>query len=162
MLSKAVSSDLSVQDLYHGSVAQLMLGQKLSGTIKKLTDALKKDDSIANLGMAFNLAAHLGKNEASAIFDRIEDAVVNADEINGKILQFEGGLSVSSQVITGAFALAKTVGKAPPISKIQSVKFANYFLGRKNVQQVKGAWGLLSALNTLGNYNCTVGNIDTF
>jgi len=66
-------------------------------------------------------------------------------------LQFEGGLSVSSLVVSGAYALAKTVGQAPPISKMQSVKFANYFLSRKNVQQVKGAWSLLSALNTLSS-----------
>ena len=80
--------------------------------------------------MAFTLASNLGKSDGATIFDRIEDAIVQADEINGKNLQFEGGLSVSSQVITGAYALAKTVGKAPPISKLQSVKFANYFLSR--------------------------------
>ena len=56
--------------------------------------------------------------------------MVQADEINGKNLQFEGGLTVSSSVVSGAYALAKTVGKAPPISKMQSVKFANYFLSR--------------------------------
>jgi len=148
--SEILKLDSSVQDLYHGILSQLNLGLGASKTaIKSLTEALKKDDGIASLGMAFTLASNLGKTEGSTIFDRIEDAIVQADEINGKNLQFEGGLSVSSQVITGAYALAKTVGKAPPISKLQSVKFANYFLSRKNVQQVKGAWALLSALHTL-------------
>lgn len=149
--SQVLKLDSSVLELYQGVLSQLNLGQKVAGAavVKSLTDALKKDDSIASLGMAFNLAANLGKTEGSAIFDRIEDAVVQADEINGKNLQFEGGLTVSSSVVSGAYALAKTVGKAPPISKMQSVKFANYFLSRKNVQQVKGAWSLLSALQTL-------------
>lgn len=111
--------------------------------------ALKKDDSVANLGLAFNIAASVGGSEASAVFDRVEDAVVQADEINGKILQFEGGLSVSSNIVTGAYILSKVVGKTPPISKMQAVKFANYFLNRKNVNQVKGAWHVLSALQTL-------------
>ena len=69
----------------------------------------------------------------NSLQDRIEDAVVQADEINGKNLQFEGGLTVSSSVVSGAYALAKTVGKAPPISKMQSVKFANYFLSRQDL-----------------------------
>lgn len=127
------------------------LGQKVTGSsvIKSLTDALKKDDSIGSLALAFNLASQLGKSEATALYDRIEDAIVQADEINGKILQFEGGLTVSSQVINGVYALAKLVGKAPTVSKLQAVKFANYFLSRKNVQAAKGAWSVLSALQTL-------------
>merc|ERR1739844_174685 len=151
--SQVLKLDSSVLELYQGVLSQLNLGQKIcqAAVVKSLTDALKKDDSIASLGMAFNLAANLGKTEGSAIFDRIEDAVVQADEINGKNLQFEGGLTVSSSVVSGAYALAKTVGKAPPISKMQSVKFANYFLSRKNVQQVKGAWSLLTALQTLSS-----------
>jgi oligosaccharyltransferase complex subunit delta (ribophorin II) len=40
------------------------------------------------------------------VFDRIEDAVVQADEINGKVLQFEGGLAVTSNIIAGAYKLA--------------------------------------------------------
>ncbi len=130
--SQILKSQASVADLHHGVLSQLNLGQKVdsAAVLKALTEALKKDDSIGSLGLAFNLAAHLGKTEGAAVFDRIEDAIVQADEINGKFLQFEGGLSVSSQVISGAYALAQTLGKAPPISKLQSVKLANYFISR--------------------------------
>ena len=64
--------DSSVLELYQGVLSQLNLGQKVAGAavVKSLTDALKKDDSIASLGMAFNLAANLGKTEGSAIFVR--------------------------------------------------------------------------------------------
>ena len=118
--------------------------------MKNLKEALKKDDGVASLGLAFNLAAAtLSKSEASAIFDRVEDAIVQADEINGRMLQFEGGLTASSNVVTGAYNLAKTVGKAPPLGKIVAVKLANYFLSRKSVTMVKGAWSLLSALISL-------------
>ena len=44
--------------------------------------------------------------EVSPIFDRVEDAIVQADEVNGKILQFEGGLAVTSNIISGAYKLA--------------------------------------------------------
>merc|ERR1711997_381815 len=105
MGSQVLKLDSSVLELYQGVLSQLNLGQKVAGAavVKSLTDALKKDDSIASLGMAFNLAANLGKTEGSAIFDRIEDAVVQADEINGKNLQFEGGLSTGQEETRNPF-----------------------------------------------------------
>jgi oligosaccharyltransferase complex subunit delta (ribophorin II) len=39
--------------------------------------------------------------------ERVEDALVQADEVDGRMLQFEGGLSVTSVVLTGAAALTK-------------------------------------------------------
>ena len=61
---------------------------------KRLTDALKTHDSLADSGYAFNLAAAaLDAKDAKGIFDLIEDAVVQADEVDGKMLQFEGRLS---------------------------------------------------------------------
>ena len=37
--------------------------------------------------------------DGSFAFDRIEDAVVQADEVDGKYLQFEGGLSITGKYI---------------------------------------------------------------
>ncbi len=71
------------------------------------------------------------------MFDRIEDAVVQADEVDGNLLQFEGGLSVTSIVLTGAANLAAKTKKALPLTGDQAVKFANYLLSRKSVQQPK-------------------------
>ena len=47
------------------------------------------------------------------------------------MLQFEGGLSVTALVISGAYHLAKVSGKAPPITKEQANKFAEYFVNRR-------------------------------
>ena len=51
--------------------------------------------SIISLGYVFHIAADIGPPAAFA-FDRIEDAVVQADEVDGQYLQFEGGLSITS------------------------------------------------------------------
>lgn len=53
------------------------------------------------------------------------------------MLQFEGGLSVTSVVLSGAAALAAKVGKPLPLTGEQAVKFGNYLLYRKSVQQPK-------------------------
>ena len=47
-----------------------------------------------SLGYAFHVGAQL-RGEVGSIFERIEDAVVQADEVDGRMLQFEGGLSIT-------------------------------------------------------------------
>jgi len=47
------------------------------------------------LGYVFHIAADIG-TPAAFVFDRIEDAVIQADEVDGQYLQFEGGLSITS------------------------------------------------------------------
>jgi len=117
---------------------------------KALTAALKKDDSLLSLGLAFHTAALLD-GDLAKFFDRIEDAVVQADEVDGKMLQFEGGLSVTSVVLTGAARLATKTKKLLPVTGDQAVKFANYLMSRKSVQQTKGAFHLLEAVLTMSN-----------
>lgn len=134
----------SVSELFFATGALSALGSKIEApkVVKALNAALKKDDSIASLGQAFQIAATL-EGDVSSVFGRIEDAIVQADQVDGKMLQFEGGLSVTAVVISGAYQLAKVVGRTPPISKDQANKFAEYFVSRKSVQTVKGAHCLL-------------------
>jgi len=115
---------------------------------KALTAALKKDDSLLSLGLAFHTASLLD-GDLSKFTDRIEDAVVQADEVDSKMLQFEGGLSVTSVVLTGAARLAVKAKQLLPVTGEQTVKFANYLMSRKSVQQVKGAFHLLEAVQTM-------------
>lgn len=115
---------------------------------KNLQAILKKDDSLQSLGYGFYMASELGPAGAFAI-DRIEDAIAQADEVDGKMLQFEGGLSITSLVINGAFKVSKANGKAAPLSHEQAKKFATYFLSRRSVTTAKGASLLLESLKTL-------------
>ncbi|KDQ71487.1 dolichyl-diphosphooligosaccharide--protein glycosyltransferase subunit 2 [Zootermopsis nevadensis] len=143
----------TVPDLFFAVQALSNVGQKkgeASKLIKTLQGALKKDDSLLNLGYSFHIAAQLGTDGTFA-FDRIEDAVVQADEVDSRFLQFEGGLSITALLVSGAYKLADTVKKPPPITGDQAVKFANYFLSRRSVQTAKGAYSLLEVVNTLTN-----------
>lgn len=49
-----------------------------------------------SLGYAFHVGSQL-RGEVSSIFERIEDAIVQADEVDGRMLQFEGGLSITGK-----------------------------------------------------------------
>ncbi|XP_023287669.1 dolichyl-diphosphooligosaccharide--protein glycosyltransferase subunit 2 isoform X2 [Orussus abietinus] len=154
VLTKIVEKDTStIPELYYAVGALKHLSHKLpeatiTKLVKTLQSALKKDDSVSNLGYTFHIAADLGSPGAFA-FERIEDAIVQADEVNGQYLQFEGGLSVTSLVVNGVFKLSSSLNKKPPLTSQQIVKLANYLLSRVSVQTPKGVISLLSALTTL-------------
>ncbi|XP_055531785.1 dolichyl-diphosphooligosaccharide--protein glycosyltransferase subunit 2 [Wyeomyia smithii] len=117
---------------------------------KNLQTVLLKDDSLSSLGHAFAVAAEIGTHGA-ATYDRVEEAFVQADEVDGKMLQFEGGLSITALIVNSAFKLASSLQKPIPINADQAVKFATYFLSRASVQTPKGVSILLEALNTLSS-----------
>ncbi|EDW48359.1 dolichyl-diphosphooligosaccharide--protein glycosyltransferase subunit 2 [Drosophila sechellia] len=157
LLSKVYSSlnsELgSSQEIFYRVVTHKVLGVEIHEAtqgklVKRLQELLKKDDTLSGLGYAFNVAPLLGAS-ASFIANRVEDAIVQADEVDGKLLQFEGGLSITSLIINGAFGVSKTFNKPVPVTADQAVKFANYFLSRRSVQTAKGAHVLIEALKTI-------------
>lgn len=147
----AANADANIQDLYYAVSGLAALGQKpqdVAKLVRSVQAIIKKNDSLANLGYLFHITSYLG-NEGAFAFDRIEDAIVQADEVDGKYLQYEGGLSITALLVNGAYKLSTSLNKPLPLTYDQAVKFANYFLSRKSVQIPKGVWSLLDALNTL-------------
>ena len=71
--------------------------------------------------------------------------------MDGEMLQFEGGLSVTSVLIINAANLALKAKKKMPITGEQMIKFANYLMSRKSVQQPKGGYHLIEAVQTLAS-----------
>ncbi|GFQ75674.1 dolichyl-diphosphooligosaccharide--protein glycosyltransferase subunit 2 [Trichonephila clavata] len=146
-LDAAISEDSSMQDIYYAVMSLHNLNLKIDNNkVSRIMAAmLKKDDSVINLGHAFNIAATLQK-DLKSYFERIEDVIVQADEVDGKYLQFEGGLGITATTIGGVYKLAEVAKTAPALTADQAIKFANYFLSRKFVQSVKGAAQLLQVL----------------
>ena len=105
----ALSKDLpTAQDIYYSLSSLKLINEPIDDTlkgkiIKNLQTILKKDDTLMNLGYSFYIASDLGANSGKIIGERIEDAIVQADEVDGKMLQFEGGLSITGLVLNGAF-----------------------------------------------------------
>ena len=68
--------------IYFAANALVATGAKLdsAAVAAALARALKKDDGLLSLGLAFHTAALL-QGDLAKFFDRIEDAVVQADEV---------------------------------------------------------------------------------
>ncbi len=108
-IKSAFSKDFqSAQDLYFNFALQKLIDEKVLDEAiktklgKNLQEILKKDDSLQSLGYGFYVASELGTPGSFAV-ERVEDALVQADEVNGQMLQFEGGLSITALVINGAY-----------------------------------------------------------
>lgn len=154
-LKSAFDKDFtSTQEMFYNYFAQKSLDPSFlneavkAKLAKNLQALLKKDDSLLSLGHGFYMASELGPSGAFA-FDRIEDAIAQADEVDGKMLQFEGGLSITSLIVNGAFKVASANGKASPLNAEQANKFASYFLSRRSVTTAKGASVLLESLKII-------------
>ncbi|XP_026473573.1 dolichyl-diphosphooligosaccharide--protein glycosyltransferase subunit 2 [Ctenocephalides felis] len=155
-LQDIFSSDTAtVTELYYAVLGLKNSGQTLSEANKSklaklLQGLLKREDTLLSLAHAFHIAAELGIN-GQFVSDRIEDALAQADEVDGKMLQFEGGLSLTSLILTGIIRLSNSLGKPAYITADQSVKFSTYLLSRRSVQTAKGCTLLLNALTLISN-----------
>lgn len=109
-----------------------------------LQNQLKADDSLQSIGHALHASTFLGAAGKFAL-DRVEDVVVQADEVDGRLLQWEGGLTTTSLLLTGLLRLQDV----KPLTQIQADKFAAYLLTRKSVQTPKGVLVLLQAVTAL-------------
>lgn len=97
-LESLLTASSGVSELYFATGALSTFGNNLDTPkiVKALNAALKKDDSIANLGNAFQIASTL-VGDVSSIFGRVEDAVVQADQVIR--LSFYSNLSLYSSFI---------------------------------------------------------------
>ncbi|XP_055871466.1 dolichyl-diphosphooligosaccharide--protein glycosyltransferase subunit 2-like isoform X1 [Biomphalaria glabrata] len=149
-LTDAIKEDSSVQDITFAFLALKSLGLPAddNAVSKALLAALNTDDSPSSHGYAFLAASQL-TGDISKFVDNIEDVVAQADEVDDKYLQFEGGLFATALVVDSAYKLAEKNNKAPTIAQDKVLKFANYFLSRRHVHQLKSAYYFLSAIKTL-------------
>ncbi|XP_037043681.1 dolichyl-diphosphooligosaccharide--protein glycosyltransferase subunit 2-like [Bradysia coprophila] len=141
------------QEMYFNYQSTKALGFQITDDtkadlVKNLQAIVRKDDSFASLGYAFHVAAELG-TRGEPIAEWIEGAFAQADEVNGKMLQFEGGLSVTALVLNGAFKLTTALKKPAPLTEEQTYKFVTYLLSRREVQIAKGAHVLIEALTLI-------------
>lgn len=138
-------------EIYYGIENLLNMGERISEVSKLaqiLQTKLKSDDSLLSFGYTFLAASRLGASGQFA-YDRIEDIIVQADEIDGKLLQFEGGLGITSLLLSGIVRLSESLKKLLPLTQMQVEKFGNYLLSRRSVQSPKGISCLLEGTKTI-------------
>lgn len=151
-LSKGDSAT-SVPELYYYVMTAEILKSKLDSKklAASLTNALKTDSSILNQGFSLHIASKLAENN-KPFYESIEDILDQADEVDGVLLQYEGGVGTTSIVLEGIFDMAEKFNKFPAkLSNERLAKFINYLVSKRFPGNIKSAYYLLRTATKLSN-----------
>lgn len=94
-------------------------------------------------------------------FDTIEDILEQADEVDKKYLQFDGGVGTTSLILDGVFELSAKHKQFPAkFTQDRLAKFVNYLTNKRFPTNIKSAYFLLKLSKTLTDNQVT--SIDYF
>lgn len=150
----SINADASVLNLFRAVISLENAGKAIDSVkiSKFLNDALTKDSSYLSLGLSLQLASKLARASQTPFLNQIQTTISFADEIDGRLLQYEGGLGVTYSIFKGIFDLATASNsKETGLTNLQVTKFVNYFLSRLTVQTTKNAAELLQIFKLLSN-----------
>ncbi|XP_059058428.1 dolichyl-diphosphooligosaccharide--protein glycosyltransferase subunit 2 [Achroia grisella] len=149
--------DVTIRELYYAVYSLKALGKgsiyDKEDALKNLIQLLKKDDSPVNYGYVFGLCEHMGCGVWTST--HAEGVLLAADESDAKALHFEGGLPVTSLLLTTIVKTYKELKKPLPLTEEQRYKFAEYLLSRRSVNSPRGASLLLDAALALADVDPT-------
>ena len=152
LAESSINGEASVTVLFRAVTSLENAGKPVPSArvAKLLNDALTKDAGLLSLGLGLQLAAKLSRTDQAPFLARIPAAISQADEVDGRLLQYEGGLGVTVSIFKGILDLSTAANsKETGISSVQVIKFVNYFLSRSTVQTAKNGAELLQVLKLL-------------
>jgi len=147
------SSSAKVVDLFYYVLAANNLKKPIDSKkiSKSVLDGLKADSSILNQGYSLQIATLLSENQ-KAFYDNIEDILEQADEVDKKYLQYEGGVGTTSLILDGIFELSAKLKNFPEkFTQERLTKFVNYLTSKRFPTNIKSAFFLLKFSKTLAN-----------
>lgn len=118
---------------------------------KRLNALAKTDDSILSQGYALLTGAQLSQPVAKYYADTINDLVQQADEIDGRVLQYEGGVGTTALIFNAFYEVAERAGLPIKIDPNQLVKFASYFSNKRHVATLRSAYYLTKVYKHLSD-----------
>lgn len=138
----------SVADLYFYTLITLNVKLPIDAKAIKqsVIDGLKADSSIVNQAYSLHIATLLTPEYQKTFYDTIEDILDQADEVDKKFLQYEGGVGTTSLVLEGIFALSEKQKELPKkFDQARLSKFVNYLTSKRYPTNAKSAYHLLRA-----------------
>jgi oligosaccharyltransferase complex subunit delta (ribophorin II) len=153
-ISSTIQSDKSTTaEIYYAVRSSVNLGLNIDESIieKRLKSLAKTDDSILSQAYTLLIGAQLSEPIARYYADTINDLVQQADEVDGRTLQYEGGVAVTALVFNAFYEVSEKAGLPIKIDSKQLLKFANYFSTKRHVATLRSAYYLTKAFKYLSD-----------
>ena len=154
LLTSTLQSDKSTtSEIYYAVRSSVNLGLNVdeSAIEKRLNALAKTDDSVLGQGYALLTGAQLSQPIAKFYSDSINDLVQQADEVDGRTLQYEGGVGTTALLVNALYEVAEKAGVPVKIDPKQLVKFASYFSTKKHVATLRSAYYLTKVFKHLSD-----------
>lgn len=145
-ISSVLQSDKSnTGDIYHGVRSSLNLGLPVdeSAIEKRLNQLAKSDDSVLSQGYGLLTGGELSQPIAKYYADSVNDLVQQADEIDGRVLQYEGGVGNTALIVNAFYEVSQKANVPLKIDPKQLIKFAAYFSTKRHVATLRSAFYLI-------------------
>ncbi|CAF0952393.1 unnamed protein product [Adineta ricciae] len=159
LLTSTLQSDKSTTaEVYYAVRASVNLGLNVdeSRVEKRLNALAKTDDSVASQGYALLTGAQLSQPIAKFYADTINDLVQQADEVDGRTLQYEGGVGTTALLVNAFYEVAEKAGVPVKIDPKQLIKFASYFSTKRHVATLRSAYYLTKVFKYLSDRKNTI------
>ncbi|CAF3950006.1 unnamed protein product, partial [Adineta steineri] len=153
-ISSTIQSDKSTTaDIYYAVRSSVNLGVNVDeATIEKRLNSLAKtDDSVLSQGYALLTGAQLNHAIAKYYADTINDLVQQADEVDGRTLQYEGGVGATALIFNAFHEVSEKADSPIKIDPKQLMKFASYFSTKRHVATLRSAYYLTKAFKYLSD-----------
>jgi oligosaccharyltransferase complex subunit delta (ribophorin II) len=154
IISSTIQSDKSTTaEIYYAVRSSVNLGLNIdeSTVEKRLNSLAKTDDSVLSQGYALLTGAQLSQPIAKYYADTINDLVQQADEVDGRTLQYEGGIGATALIFNAFYEVAEKADAPIKIDPKQLVKFASYFSTKRHVATLRIAYYLTKAFKYLSD-----------
>ena len=154
MITSTLQSDKSTtEEIYYAVRSSINLGLPVdeSSIEKRLNALAKTDDSTLSQGFALLTGAQLSLPIAKYYADTINDLVQQADEIDGRTLQYEGGVGTTALIFSAFYEVAEKAGVPVKIDPKQLMKFASYFSTKRHVATLRSAYYLTKVFKYLSD-----------
>ena len=107
--------------------------------------------------------AQLSQPIAKYYANSINDLVQQADEVDGRVLQYEGGIGTTALVFNAFYEVAEKADLPVKIDPKQLAKFASYFTTKRHVATLRSAYYLTKVFKHLSDNKVRVhGNIELY
>lgn len=97
------------------------------------------------------IGAQLSEPIAKYYADSVNDLVQQADEIDGRILQYEGGVATTALIVNAFFEISDKAKVPLKIDGKQLLKFGNYFSTKRHVATLRSAFYLIKVFKHLSD-----------
>ncbi|CAF0791471.1 unnamed protein product [Adineta steineri] len=159
VVTSTLQSDKSTtSEVYYAVSSSVNLGLNVdeASIEKRLNTLAKTDDSILSQGYALLTGAQLSQPVAKFYADTVNDLVQQADEIDGRTLQYEGGVGTTALLVSAFYEVAEKAGAALRIDPKQLHKFASYFSTKRHVATLRSAYYLTKVFKYLSDNKNTM------